>query len=149
MATPDVYGVQATKHVAGGPANVVAAGMADSPVLVMMDTYVAAALTAGYAIQIGKALPDGAKIIDILIHADALGSNTQLAVGDGETEERYIAAYATTSATKKSLSTDGVIDGKQYVVGTIALDDIILVTNTSTGAATGDINVMVLYTMNR
>ena len=145
----DVYGVQATKHVAGGPANTVVPGMTDSPVLAMLDTYEAAALTAGYAIQIGKALPAGAKIIDILIHADALGSNTQLAVGDADDEDRYIAAYASTSATKKSLSTDGVIGGKQYVIGTADDDDIILVTNTSTGEATGTINVMVLYTMNR
>lgn len=146
---PDVYGVQATKHVAGGPANTVTAGMADSPTLVMMDTYEAAALTAGYAIQIGKSLPAGAKIVDVLIHADALGASTQLAVGDSDTEERYLAAYATTSATKKSLRADGVIGGKQYVVGTASGDDVILVTNTSTGAATGTINVMVLYTMNR
>lgn len=145
----DAYGVQATKHVAGGPANTVVAGMADSPLLTMMDTYEASTLTAGYAIQMGKALPAGAKIVDIIVSADALGSSTQLAVGDSETEARYIAAYASTGVTKKSLSTDGVIGGKQYVVGTATGDDKILVTNTSTGAATGTINCIIMYTMNR
>ena len=146
----DVYGVQATKHIAGGPANTVTSGMADSPLLTMMDTYEASTLTAGYAIQMGKAaLPAGAKIVDIIVSADALGASTQLAVGDSDTEARYIAAYASTGATKKSLSTDGVIGGKQYVIGTATGDDKILITNTSTGAATGTINCIIMYTMNR
>ena len=145
----DVYGVQATKHEAGGPANTVDSGMADSPVLCMIDTYEADSLAAGAAIQMGKKLPAGAKIVNILLHADALGGSTQLSCGDSDTEERYLAAYASTSATKKSLLVDGVIGGVGYEVGTADGDDRILVTNTSSGAATGTIECIVFYTMNR
>lgn len=147
---PDVYGVQATKHVAGGPANTVAAGMADSPVLTMLDTYVAASFAVNGTLMMGKSLPAGAKIVDIIITMDDLGTNTDIEVGDSDDSNRYIDAIDTDGAeTKKSLSTDGNIAGKQYVVGTNDGDDVILLTNAGTGAATGDIVIMVFYTMNR
>lgn len=142
----DVYGVQATKHVAGGPANTVDAGMTDSKVLVMMDTYEAAALAAGSTIQMGKTLPIGSKIVDILIHCDALGSAT-LAVGDTDSSGRYITAYSVSGATKKSLTTDGNIDGKQYTIDGDDDTEILLLTASTT--ITGTINCQILYTMNR
>ena len=58
---------------------------------VQYDTYEASSLASGSDISVAR-LPKGAKVYDVAIHNDALGSGVTLAVGDSADADRYITA---------------------------------------------------------
>lgn len=77
--------------------------------------YEASALDSGSTISIGVPVPKGARIVEIVVLADDLGTTAgTLEVGDSGDTDRFIAAYATGSATFKSLTKDGKIDNLHY-----------------------------------
>ena len=61
---------------------------------VQYDTYEASSLASGSDISVAR-LPKGAKVYDIVVHFDALGSSTTISVGDSGAAARYIAATST------------------------------------------------------
>lgn len=77
--------------------------------------YEASSLASGSTIDIGTPIPKGARLVDIAVLADDLGTTAgTLEVGDSGDTDRFIAAYATGSATFKSVTKDGKIDNLHY-----------------------------------
>ena len=107
---------------------------------VQYDSYEASSLASGSDISVAR-LPKGAKVYDVVIHHDALGSGVTLAVGDSADADRYITATAAATAGVISMHNDGAIDGVAFEQ-TAETD--ILVT-TGGGTATGTIKCEVIY----
>lgn len=115
-------------------------GIINTSVLSMTCEYEATALAANDVIDLFR-LPKGAVIKDIILDFDALGTGTSMDVGDGADADRFIDGATTTAAGTARL---GVIDGRNYRVGTNDGDDVI--TATMLGAAgTGTIKATVFY----
>ena len=109
---------------------------------VQYDTYEASSLASGSDISVAR-LPKGAKVYDIVVHFDALGSSSTVKVGDSGDDDRYIAATSTASAGQMSMSQEGAIDGVGYEQ--TAETDILLTTGSA--AITGTIKCAVFYTV--
>lgn len=107
---------------------------------VQYDSYEASSLASGSDISVAR-LPKGAKVWEIIIHHDALGSSSTLKVGDSSDDDRYITATASASAGKIVMSEDGAIDG--FGFEQTAETDVII----TTGGATisGTIKVAIIY----
>ena len=106
---------------------------------VQYDTYEASSLASGSDISVAR-LPKGAKVYDIVVHFDALGSAT-ISVGDSGAAARYIAATSVSSAGQMSMSQEGAIAGVGYE--NTAETDVLLTTG---GASiTGTIKCVVMY----
>ena len=109
---------------------------------VQYDSYEASSLASGSDIFVAR-LPKGAKVYDIIVHFDALGSSSTVSVGDADSAARYIAATSTASAGQMSMSQEGAIAGVGYEQ--TAETDIILTTG---GASiTGTIKCVVMYSV--
>ena len=104
----------------------------------LTDTYTAAALASASTITVGAAkIPKGARILYAELRFAALGANTSLKLDVGTVA--VIATAVTTSA------------GAAYVARGIQdtavdADSFAIVTNPGAGAATGEIEVVILYT---
>ena len=106
---------------------------------VQYDTYEASSLASGSDISVAR-LPKGAKVYDIVVHFDALGSAT-ISVGDSGAAARYIAATSVSSAGQMSMSQEGAIAGVGYE--NTAETDVLLTTG---GASiSGTIKCVVMY----
>ena len=109
---------------------------------VQFDSYEASSLASGSDISVAR-LPKGAKVYDIIVHFDALGSSSTISVGDADSAARYIAATSTASAGQMSMSQEGAIAGFGYE--NTAETDVLLTTG---GASiTGTIKVAVMYSV--
>ena len=108
---------------------------------VQYDTYEASSLASGSDISIAR-LPKGAKVYDIVVHFDALGSAT-ISVGDSGAAARYIAATSVSSAGQMSMSQEGAIAGVGYE--NTAETDILLTTGSA--SISGTIKCVVMYTV--
>ena len=107
---------------------------------VQFDTFEASSLASGSDISVAR-LPSGAKVYDVAIHHDALGSGVTLAVGDSEDADRYITATAAANAGVISMHNDGAIDG----VGFEQTAETDILVTTGGGSASGTIKCMVFY----
>ena len=93
-------------NIDASPSVLANAGDVHGSVRVFKDTYEASSLASGSDITIAR-LPKGARVMDIHLKADALGSSVTLAVGDSATADRYISATAMNTGDKQlSLSSD-------------------------------------------
>lgn len=141
MAT--VKGVNKTKIDNGGLSNMLDAGYQDGRVKVALDTYEASALASGSLIEMCGDLPQGARIIDVILTMDAtINANIQLLVGDSTDDDRYI--DATGSAAVQTVHCE-MVEGFDYVIGTASADSQIIVKTTGLSAATGTLKLVVLY----
>ena len=120
----------------------IGAGQYQAHTYCIMDQYEATTLADESTIAIAD-LPENAKIIDILVHHDALGSSTTLSIGDTNTAALYSAAEDTSSAGTVGITK---IAGIQYQCGSTAGDNIILLT-VGGAAITGTIKVNITYTL--
>lgn len=141
MAT--VYGVQATKVLTPTGANIVSPGYLGGRVRVMADYYEAAAVAADSTIHMGQDLPIGAKILNVILAFDALGSAT-IAVGDSTSTGRYLTATSVASAGVVGAVEDDNVDGLLYEI-TSTTRSIIL--TTASAAITGTVKLIVFYTV--
>ena len=107
---------------------------------VQYDSFEASSLASGSDISVAR-LPKGAKVYDVAIHNDALGSGVTLAVGDSADADRYITATAAANAGVISMHNDGAIGGVGFEQ--TAETDILITTGGA--AATGTIKCMVFY----
>ena len=120
------------------------AGDVHGSVRVFKDTYEASSLASGSDITVAR-LPIGAKVVVIHVKADALGSNATLAVGNGTTADKYIAAAAMNTANKLiSLSNDGKIEAIGDEI-TSTITDILVTTGGAT--TSGTITTVDYYTV--
>ena len=108
---------------------------------VQFDTFEASSLASGSDISVAR-LPKGAKVYDIVVHFDALGSAT-ISVGDSGAAARYIAATSVSSAGQMSMSQEGAIDG----VGYENTEETDILLTTGSAAITGTIKCVVMYTV--
>lgn len=115
-------------------------GEAYGKLRVTYDSYEASSLASGSDISVAR-LPKGAKVYDVVIHHDALGSGVTLSVGDADGATRYIGATAAATAGKVIMSEDGAIDGFGYEQ--TAETDVLI--TTGGGTASGTIKVAVIY----
>lgn len=140
-----VYGVNRT-ILNTEPREKLDPGLHDGRVKVLMDIYEASALEAASTIDMGGLLPTGARILDVILITDALGSGVTLEVGDDEDPNRYITSTACNTANQ--VTRLNAIAGQQYEVDmtTASTPDNQVVITTAGAAATGTINLIVLYT---
>ena len=137
-----VYGTNYTKYRAPSPDNITDPGELAGKVRVMTDTYEASALAAASTIYMGKPLPVGARILNVILAFDALGSAT-ISVGDASDADRFIDATDVSSAGMVDMAEGDNVDGLLYKI-TAATDDIIL--TTASAAITGTVKVIIFYT---
>lgn len=136
-----VKGVNRTKMDTPTPANRLTPGEFDGRVKVMIDSYAANALAQGSTIDVGGLLPIGAKVLEVVLMADALGGSVTLAVGDSTTAARYILATAMNTGNK--VVRINAIDGRGYTVTSTTRQVVI---TTAGAVATGDIKVEIYFT---
>ena len=136
-----VKGVNFTNITADPVVNAIS-GEWSGKLRVQYDTYEASSLASGSDISVAR-LPQGAKVWDVIIHHDALGTSVTLSVGDSSSATRYIGATAAATAGKLLMSEDGSIDGFGYEQ--TAETDVLITTGGA--AATGTIKVAVIYTV--
>ena len=140
----DVKGVSQTAIDAGGLANMLAAGLVGGRVKVCLDSYVAdASEAAGSTIQFGGNLPDGAKVIAIILSSSVNQSSVTMQVGTTYNADEFI---ATGDTTLQAASTALIANGKGYVVGTIATDNQIELLTEAATLSAGTIYCAILYT---
>lgn len=99
-------------------------------------TYAAAALPAGDTVELIK-VPKGAVVVEVTADYANLGANTAITVGDGGSTNRFVTSTATTSAGIVRLLANR---GYMYTA-----DDTIDVTNSGSGAATGNVTLTVWF----
>jgi len=136
-----VKGVNIT-NIDATPVVKVSSDEAGGKLRVYYDSYEASSLASCSDITIAR-LPKGAKVYDVVIHHDALGSGVTLAVGDSADADRYITATAAATAGKILMSEDGAIDGVAYEQ--TAETDVLI--TTGGGTATGTIKCQVWFTI--
>ena len=107
---------------------------------VQYDSYEASSLASGSDISVAR-LPKGAKVWDVIVHHDALGTSVTLSVGDSASATRYIGATAAATAGKLLMSEDGRIGG--FGFQQTAETDVLITTGGA--AATGTIKIAVIY----
>ena len=128
--------------------NITDPGVLGGKLRTMMDTYEADAIAIGTIIEMCKYLPKGARVLEIALTTDALGSSVELIVGDYEDDNRYITATGCNTANQ--VTRMNAIDGRQYKAdettpGATSTDRQIIIT-TSGAAASGTIKIEVTYT---
>lgn len=148
MAVGTLYGVVATAALTGGVDNWQDKGKIDGRVKIMSDAYTTTGANedATSTIAMGFTLPQGARIIDVIVSlSKALTSSVTLDVGDSNDPNRYIDSLACSAAVVKHADLEPGID---YVVGTNDGDDQLLITiaDANNAVTAAVIKAMVLYT---
>ena len=135
-----VLGVNKTKYDAGASGdNYIPMGQYGNKKFVIYDTYEASALTTGSTITM-MTLPKGARITELKVYFDALGSGTSLDVGDSLESQRYFGNLSTVSA---DVSAFVKSTGYFYEIGTTSGDETIILTTTD--IMTGTIKLVVSF----
>jgi len=144
MAALDVKGVTQTAIDAGGLANQLAAGLVGGRVKCRLDSYVAdGSEDAGSTIEFGGDLPAGAKITSIVLSASVAQTSLTIQLGTSYNADEFI---ATGDTTLQAALTALVASGKNYVVGTVALDSQIVLTTEAAALTAGTIYCAIYYT---
>lgn len=128
-----------TKALTPSSDNILAGGSYGGRVRVAIDDYTFAGTASGSVIRVAS-LPDGARVLGVTVITAALGTGVTLAVGYGASGAEYLAAASAAAVAKLESNLLG-----DYVVGTAALDGIVIVT-TGGASATGKITTQVYYT---
>ena len=142
---PQFEGVNVTKFDAGtSDTTWIDQGLIKSSIKVWSDSYVALGTEIIADTLVVAVLPAGAVIQGISLTTSALGAARTLAVGDANTADLYKAAVDVSAAV-----TDNSLDaaGNQYVIGTNADDERIVLTLAGGVLTIGDvIKTQIFYT---
>lgn len=145
----DYYGANATKALNPISTNILDSGVLGGKVRCMIDTYEAVAVAAEKTIQMGQALPKGARILYMKVAYDDLtDGGATIDIGDADDADRYMNDI---NVGDPGNSDAILVDGLGYkILGTGVTDqggddDKILIT-VNTAAITGTIALIVLYT---
>jgi hypothetical protein len=142
-----VYGVNATKLLTPSASNIIDQSTLHSEVKMMYDEYEASALATASTITMGGKLPVGARILNVILYNDDMGSTVTCDVGDADDADRYLDGVNLTNANDcNSLLIAGTrlgeIDGFGYVIDGDDDDQIVI---TTAGILTGTLKLIVLY----
>lgn len=145
-----VLGVNATK-IATGPtgSNILGQGTANAGVYAMYDEYEASALETASTITMGSPLPIGARVLNVILYTDDMGSTVTCDVGDADDADRYLDGVDVTNANDvHSLLGAGTrlgeIDGFGYVVDGTNDQQILI---TTAGIWSGTVKIVVIYAL--
>jgi len=138
------YGVNKTKTLTPDGGHIVSAGDLGGNIRIMYDQYEAAGEAAGSVIYMGQQLPVGARVLNVILAHDALGSAT-FDVGDTDDPDRYIDGANVSSAGIVSMSEAALVDGLGYEIDGDNDQDITILTISD--AVTGTIKLLVFYTV--
>lgn len=144
-----VYGVNATKAKTPIGANIIDQATQDSKLCVAFDTYEASALETASTIDMCAKLPVGARIINVILYTDDMGSTVTCDVGDADDPDRYLDGIDVTNANDvHSLLGAGTrlgeIDGFGYVITGGKDQQIQILT---AGVWTGTVKLAVVYAL--
>lgn len=118
----------------GGLVSQLAAGLQDGRVKCSTDVYEADGTEiAASVIEMGGDLPAGAKVLAIIVAADTTESSLTISVGDTQNATRYTSANANLDTAGDVLT----LHGKNYVIGTVALDSQIILTTAGATLTSG------------
>ena len=143
MAT--VKGVNRTKCDDPSASNILSPGSVGGNVKCMIDQYTAAALASGSVIQVGRKLPKGAKVLEVILGYAALGASSTLGFGDAESTVRYISQVSTASAGVTRLNSQAGIGYETDESESATLDTELQIL-TAGASITGLVYVAVFYT---
>ena len=116
-------------------------GIFQTSLFVTKDKYECASLETASVISVCD-LPEGARISNIKLYFEDLGSGVTLDVGTPTNDDLFIAAVDVSSAGVKEMD---LIGGSDYVIGTNDGDESLIIT--SAGVCTGWIKIEVYFTM--
>lgn len=137
----DYNGVNYAKSILTPP-TILEAGENGGRVRFMYDKYEGTGEAAGSRLLMGTKIPKGARILpQSCLMADDLGTNTTLAVGDGTTADRFLAATIFGTAKQQTFFT------QQDELGKALTADLQLYLTTGTDTITGTIEMFVFYTL--
>jgi len=148
-----VKGVNRTKADLPIGSSILGQATSDAKVCMIYDTYEASALENASTIAMGTKLPVGARVINVILYSDDMGSTVTCDVGDADDADRYLDGINVTNANDvhSLLGADtrlGEIDGFGYVVlgtGAVSGGDDTQVIITTAGIWTGTLKLMVIY----
>lgn len=144
MAT--VKGVNRTKLDTPNSGNILEQGKNHGDLHTIFDSYELLSTASGTIIQLGDLIPAGASVYNVIVMTDALGASTTIKVGDSNDDDRYLVAYDSSSAARKTLQADGPIDNNGYVIGTNSGDNQIIAT-VGGATATGTLYIWIVYSV--
>lgn len=134
----------ATDFQAGGLDNAVLNGLIDARVKAMLDSYTigGSTETSGSTIDIGAQLPSGCRVLEIILHFSVAQASLTLSIGDDASATRYGSALT-------GPQTAGItrVSGKNYKTGQSSGDRQILLTTGGATMTAGQLEVVILFTM--
>ena len=133
----NAYGVNYTKAVVNGGISMTDALSKRTPVW-RQDTFEASSTASGTTVYMAR-IPANHAIVSGFLLRDALGSSVTLAVGDGTTADRFLAATASNTANLNTALTIAVDDCGAPLSTTADTDIVITVGG---AAATGTIKLL-------
>jgi len=147
-----VKGVNRTKADLPIGSSILGQSTSDAKICAIYDEYEAAALATASTIAMGTPLPVGARVLNVILYSDDMGSTVTCDVGDADDADRYLDGIDVTNANDvHSLLGAGTrlgeIDGFGYVVlgtGANGADDTQVIITTA-GIWTGTLKLVVIY----
>jgi len=110
----NVSGVNYAKAIDPTSDNILDPGVLGGRVRVMFDSYECATLATDDVILVGQALKDGARVLDVVLFYDALGTDSAFTVGDAGDADRFLTTVSTSSAGATSMTEQATIEGFSY-----------------------------------
>ena len=139
MATQN--GVNYAKKINPTTANILGAAESNGKVRVMHDSFTFAGEAAGEVIRIGK-LPKNSRYLGAIIANAALGAAVTVQIGDSGDDDRFVAAVDANTTPPI-----GIAKTPQTGMNYEFSDETIILLKTAGGAATGLIEVALLYSV--
>ena len=136
-----VKGVNATKADFPIGSSIIDQGTMNSKVVAVYDQYTAAALETASTITMGGKIPKGARIVDLVLFSDDMGSTVTMKVGDAGDDDRYIAAGSNVTNANDRAALN-LTAGFGYQVTGVNDDQIVI---TTAGIWTGTIKMILEY----
>lgn len=138
-----LYGVNRTKANLATGQYLLAPGLGvGSPLKVSSDTYSMASMTGtSDVLHLGAKLPAGAIIHLIILHVTVAQTSLTFKLGTVYNDDEFLAASQTLLQTAGTYA----ISGLQYVVGTAATDDDIVLTNAGAAGTAATLTATIIY----
>lgn len=144
-----VYNTLADSPIGSNISNLVQ----DAKLCVAYDEYEAKALANASTIEMCAPLPVGARIVNVIVYTDDMGSTVTCDVGDADDADRYLDGISLTTANTcfplaGYTNALGEIDGFGYQIlgtGLISGGDDTQIIVTTAGIWTGTLKLMVIY----
>lgn len=149
----EVLGVNAAKYATPTGSNILDQATSRAGVYAIYDEYEAKALADASTIKVGTPLPIGARVINVIVFSDDMGSTVTCDVGDADDADRYLDGIDMTNTNDcvsmlYAPTRLSEIDGFGYRVlgtGKVSGGDDTQVIITTAGIWTGTVKVVIVY----